>query len=400
MPQWNSESSRLLTGSIWAIRLLLGLLAILGNPSESLASGEPTHAPIRPDRGYAYIHDEVPSVPWSIHVFKVSRSRPDLAFTTTLGGGDLLGMRTVAEQLKLFPGELGLPLAAVNGDFYVNEPEPLGDPRDLQIHEGELISAPAGHACFWISPSGEPQSTNVISRFRVVWPDGSETPFGLNELREADAAVVYTRAAGTNAWTRDGTELVLERNGDHPWLPMRAGQRLSARVRTIREGGGTPLDRETLVLSLGPKVPASGKRLTPGATLQLVTETVPEISGVATAIGGGPTLVRNGKPMEWSGFLLRHPRTAVGWNQDHVFLVQVDGRQSDLSVGMTFPELAEYLVKLGCQEAVNLDGGGSATLWALGQVVNSPSEGQQRPAANSLVVYLRKPANPGSARQP
>ena len=83
-----------------------------------------------------------------------------------------------------------------------------------------------------------------------------------------------------------------------------------------------------------------------------------------------------------------------------MFLVQVDGRQSDLSVGMTFPELADYLVKLGCQNAVNLDGGGSATLWALGQVVNSPSEGQQRPGANSLVVYLRRPPTTPTDRQP
>jgi hypothetical protein len=77
--------------------------------------------------------------------------------------------------------------------------------------------------------------------------------------------------------------------------------------------------------------------------------------------------------MEWSGFLRRHPRTAIGWNQDHVFLVQVDGRQSGLSVGMTFPELAKYFLKLGCRDAINLDGGGSATMWVLGQVMNSPS---------------------------
>jgi exopolysaccharide biosynthesis protein len=109
---------------------------------------------------------------------------------------------------------------------------------------------------------------------------------------------------------------------------------------------------------------------------------------VTTAIGGGPMIIRNGKAMEWSGFLLRHPRTALGWNADQIFLVEVDGRQSQ-SVGMTFPELADYLVKLGCQNAMNLDGGGSATMWALGQVMNSPSEGQERPGANALVVLKK-----------
>jgi exopolysaccharide biosynthesis protein len=79
----------------------------------------------------------------------------------------------------------------------------------------------------------------------------------------------------------------------------------------------------------------------------------------------------------------------MGWSKDHYFLVEVDGRQSNISVGMTFPELADYLVKLGCEEAMNFDGGGSSTLWALGMVRNSPSEGDERPSANALVVIRR-----------
>jgi len=56
---------------------------------------------------------------------------------------------------------------------------------------------------------------------------------------------------------------------------------------------------------------------------------------------------------------------------------------------MTFSEFAEYLRKLGCEQAMNLDGGGSATLWVMGNVMNSPSEGQERPGANSLVVVRK-----------
>jgi exopolysaccharide biosynthesis protein len=112
---------------------------------------------------------------------------------------------------------------------------------------------------------------------------------------------------------------------------------------------------------------------------------------VRVAIGGGPMLVRDGKAMHWGGIQVRHPRSALGWNRDHFFLVEVDGRQSQLSVGMTFSEFAEYLRKLGCEEAMNLDGGGSATLWVLGNVINSPSEGQERPGANALVVLRKHP---------
>jgi exopolysaccharide biosynthesis protein len=91
--------------------------------------------------------------------------------------------------------------------------------------------------------------------------------------------------------------------------------------------------------------------------------------------------------------LERHPRTAVGWSKKQFVLVQVDGRRNDLSVGMTLQELAAYLVRLGCEEAMNFDGGGSATLWYEGKVRNRPCDGYDRPIANSLVV-VRKPSAP------
>ena len=146
-----------------------------------------------------------------------------------------------------------------------------------------------------------------------------------------------------------------------------------------------------MVLALGPGLISQVPKPTPGMSVKVVTETLPALQGVEIAIGGGPTLVQDGKPMQWKGFIhMRHPRTAFGWNKDYFFLVEVDGRQSNISLGMTFPELADYFVRLGCDQAMNFDGGGSATLWALGSVRNSPSEGDERPSANALVVVRRK----------
>lgn len=62
------------------------------------------------------------------------------------------------------------------------------------------------------------------------------------------------------------------------------------------------------------------------------------------------------------------------------------GRQKGLSDGMTFHELAELARRLGCTEALNLDGGGSSTLWLGGQVMNSPSDGRERLVANALLL--------------
>lgn len=342
-------------------------------------------------RGFSYLNQRDPEVPWSIHVLKVERSDPDLEFHTTLGQSNTFWMTRVSDQVRSLPPALGLPVAAVNGDFYNNDRNYRGRPRELQIRRGELVTGPSGHPCFWIDPAGVPHMTNLESRLRVVWPDGTATPFDLNDVRGEDQAVLYTSAIGASTRTHGGVELILERGTNTAWLPLRAGESYAARVQEVRQEGDSPVNGETLVLSLGPRLAARLPTAVVGWALQVVTETVPSLRGVETAIGGGPTLVRGGKVREWSGLQLRHPRTALGWNDEAIYLVEVDGRQGRLSVGMSFPELASYMRKLGCTEAMNLDGGGSATFWVMGNVMNSPSEGRERPAPNALVVVEKRP---------
>lgn len=376
----------------WWLRCLVGgLLVLAGVPA---LAADSTNSPGRIERGVSYHNDLVPEMPWSVHVVKLDRSRRDYAFTTSLGGGEVIGMSTLAEQVRTLPAAWGTPVAALNADYYHDERNYVGDPRDVQIRNGELLSDPDGHASLWFDAAGNPHSTNVTSQFQVTFPDSSTAPFGLNELRPHDGAVLYTAAIGTSTRTRGGRELVLEPVPGQPWLPLRAGQSLRARIREVRETGDTPLTTNSLVLSFGFKFAAQAPPLAAGAELTLLTATTPDLTGVATAIGGGPKLITDGKPWEWSGLQFRHPRSAIGWNDEYIFLVVVDGRQSN-SVGMTFPELTGYLLKLGCREALNFDGGGSTTMWVLGQVVNQPSEGKERPGANSLVL-LRRP-NPESA---
>ena len=165
----------------------------------------------------------------------------------------------------------------------------------------------------------------------------------------------------------------------------------------LYESGNTPTSADTIVLSLGPKMMRGVPKVKPGAVIKISTETSPSLRGIPTAISGGPALIRDAEVLVgWSA--IRHPRTAIGWNNDYIFFVQVDGRQSGHSVGMTYSELATYMQKLGCQEALNLDGGGSATFWMLGQVMNSPSRGQDRDIANGLVL-VQKP-QPSAPRDP
>ena len=78
-------------------------------------------------------------------------------------------------------------------------------------------------------------------------------------------------------------------------------------------------------------------------------------------------------------------------------MVVVDGRQRDLSVGMSLDELSEWLLRLGCEGAMNFDGGGSATLWYEGKVRNSPCDQYERKIANSLIVVRRTLGTPDAA---
>ena len=341
----------------------------------------PTLAP-----GFEYVHRRTGDQPWSMHVLKIARTNQTGRFATTLGQGSVFGLEPVARQLRRLPETNGRPVVAVNGDFFVIKPGPFqGDPRGLQITEGELVSAPAGTAAFWMDAQGQPRLETVYSRLRVIWPDGRETRVGLNQERTNGMVVLYTPTLGPSTRTSNGLEIILGHEGGGTWLPLQAGRHYEAQVLEVAPGANTSLRPGCLVLSVSPDQVESLPRRSAGQLIKIVTATTPTLGGVSTAISGGPFLVRAGEVQSWRPPQPRHPRTAFGWSDTHFVLVVVDGRQPGLSVGMTFPELAETMRELGCREAMNLDGGGSSTFWLDGHVLNSPSDGHPRHVANSLV---------------
>ena len=91
----------------------------------------------------------------------------------------------------------------------------------------------------------------------------------------------------------------------------------------------------------------------------------------------------------------RHPRTVIGRKADGtIVLATVDGRQEALDMyGMTYEELSAMMMYYGCEEAFNLDGGGSTTMIIRNgnggfDVMNSPSDGGQRNDANAILVVV------------
>jgi exopolysaccharide biosynthesis protein len=122
-------------------------------------------------------------------------------------------------------------------------------------------------------------------------------------------------------------------------------------------------------------------------------------------LGGAPLLIHESKKLDpspegtLSTFLTeRYARTAICLCQENIIkLVVVDGgdRKANLisqPAGMTIDELAEFLLSLGCQEAVNLDGGYSSSYVAQGRKINqfSIASMPEREVSTVLIVKSRK----------
>jgi len=97
----------------------------------------------------------------------------------------------------------------------------------------------------------------------------------------------------------------------------------------------------------------------------------------------GPLLVQDHQraPLDTSGFYtMRHPRSAVAVKGNTVLLITVDGRNKR-AAGMSLSELANIVQWLNADDGINLDGGGSTTLWINhfpdGGVINYPSDNKK-----------------------
>lgn len=358
----------------------------------------------RSEDGITYWNERSPKVPWSVHIIQVDRSRKDLGFFSAHARNRILGVGMLAEQARTVPKELGKAVAAVNGDFYLRDnPTYAGDPRGLQIMNGDLISGPST-VCVWFDAAGNPHLDEVAGDFKAKVGNGREFTFRLNEPRQRANPVLYTPTYGVSTRAVGGQELILEKDGDSPWLPLRPNETFRARVREVSSSGNTRFTPDVMVLSFPPQLAEQISGIEAGSKVEIATTLTPSLKDSRVAIAGGPALIKDGKaftlksppPGSSSNYserskYERHPRSAVGWSPTHFYLVTVDGRQPDLSVGMKLAELAEVFVRLGCTDAMNLDGGKSAQMWLNGRTVNDPCQGEDT-VANSLIVIRKADA--------
>ncbi len=178
---------------------------------------------------------------------------------------------------------------------------------------------------------------------------------------------------------------------------------------------GIPLDVTGLSISRGVVVSAQENATDSSAVMFTTNKQVTMIgtnwpstntAGIYTAVSGHYPLITNGVNIGYTYTNLPdtihqvQPRTAVGVSQDgrYLYLITIDGRQPGYSDGALDPETADWLIRFGSYNGINLDGGGSTTMVMAdchGNPIrlNIPSDvaarGQERVIANHLGVFAK-----------
>jgi len=136
-----------------------------------------------------------------------------------------------------------------------------------------------------------------------------------------------------------------------------------------------------------------------GVKIRTQYEFTGEFANTSSATGYSGKFLNNGEYLNSGASVLtvRHPRTTVGVKADGTIVMAViDGRNRTAGFnGVMGDEMAAIMKRYGCEEAYNLDGGGSSTLIIRQDddfvVMNSPSDGRERTDSNALLVAVRVP---------
>ncbi|MGD9563158.1 MAG: phosphodiester glycosidase family protein [Pyrinomonadaceae bacterium] len=293
-------------------------------------------------------------------------------------------------------------VAAINAGFFrLDNSIWAGDSAGLLIINNEIVSEPSRNRISVGFANGKLKTEVAFGRSelahmifrgkREIEVSGSNRELGENEI------VLYTPYFHRTSLTDNpGTEVIVRKNRV---------------VRIVRGKGSSEIPLDGYVISAtGNRAAELAKFFNVGMRIQIGHRDLltrishepdpPTMGDFEDAVAGVPQLINNGKiDITWeqekasrSFVETRHPRTAVAKLKDGKFLmITVDGRQPGVSVGMNLQELAEYLLSIGAVDAMNLDGGGSTTMFLDGKVVNTPSDKEgERKIGDAILVTLRK----------
>jgi hypothetical protein len=280
-------------------------------------------------------------------------------------------------------------IGGVNGDFFQWGNDPGGDPSGIMVRNGELLSHPGSTGARTPSIGWGPSGVKIAEK--CTWTASAEVggrKFAIGGLNEYARPATVTLATAGSGYAISKAPAVFV----HVRVP---GAVLRPNGEVIGTVLGIDENREKIAVPPGTMIlmargkDADGLRQSAiGARVKIKTRVDGyDFKGIENVIGGGPLLVRGGALAPGAIEDTRHPRTAMGMDRDgNLWYVIVDGRQP-MSVGATFREMGEVMRKLGCVEAINLDGGGSSSMMLFGTTLNRPSGGVERAIGNGILWH-------------
>ncbi|HEX8287773.1 MAG TPA: phosphodiester glycosidase family protein [Pyrinomonadaceae bacterium] len=293
--------------------------------------------------------------------------------------------------------------AAINAGFFrLDKSLFAGDAVGVLQVDGKLLSESYGNRIAFGVINRKNKTEVDFKHLEIVnflsTELASDIPLtGINRERKEDEIILLTPQFGKTTLTdSNGTEIIVRKG----------------KVTNIIDGkGNNEIPRDGFIVSVSekkrreilPKI-RIGKKLKINNRINGVDESARQNhkfwKEIEDITNGVPQLIKNGaieitweKEKSSKSFVeTRHPRTAIAKLKDKRFLmVTVDGRQPGVSVGMNLNELAEMLLEFGATEAMNLDGGGSTTMFLNGKIVNQPSDKEgERKVSDAILVLPRK----------
>lgn len=370
-------------------------------------------------------------LPWSYHVLRIERKNKEIRVRAASAAREMRRELPTAIALQEVRAKEEL-LAVVNGDYDIAAPY-LGISDGLSITSGHLwTTGRATWPVFALRKNGEPligvpEIKMELRAGKSAWSIAAlNKPLG--SVHGAGARV-YTRDFRAKV-TSDRTFRAIVIGKLSRKLPLAANTKVRGEIVQVAESvKEMAIPEEGIVVAERVGARNAGEASAQGGNFASSTLSVGsrvelridvQVGGrrdVRDVIGGFPIVTQGGVRRvvgePGANLRLRHPRTAVCYNEREIIFTVVDGRQPQLSVGMTLEELGDLMVSLGCKETMNTDGGGSsvmaiATAPRAGaaaettatradeaqraaplRIVNSPSDGKERGRGNAWVILRR-----------
>ncbi len=311
-------------------------------------------------------------------------------------GGSNIVNKPVSYQALQKSNEDRRVIGAVNGDFF-DMTIIKGLTYGTSIIEGEIKTGAKTSTVLGVNYASDCFIDTLNMEGVIEYKNNRISVSSINRLRWVDQAVIYTPSFGkTTLNTVIGTDIIV-RNVE---LPLKADRVYSGAIeKVVPDAKNTEIPADGVVISLPTEAFKQFSGADNGDQISFYVKF--DIPDLQFAVSGAPRLLEGGQisadATGRSDALQRHPRTAAGIKGNKLYMVTVDGRRPGYSDGMTLPEMAEFLLEQGVEDAINLDGGGSTTMVARRQgdaaakLVNIPSDGRERYVGNSIQLVSEAP---------